>query len=139
VWTRWNHHTNRACEPQLHSHVAVLNRVLTASDGQIRALDGKGFRAVKHGIDALYAQGLERRLGKSCGVVFGLRPDGRAREIVGIDQSLLGEASSRHSAVVEHLRELVVEYRDRHGHDPGPAARTKLGRQAALACTVPKL
>jgi hypothetical protein len=31
VWTRWDHHTNRACEPQLHSHVAVLNRVITAS------------------------------------------------------------------------------------------------------------
>src|SRR5437899_1720416 len=37
VWTRWDHRTNRACEPQLHSHVAVLNRVVTASDGQIRA------------------------------------------------------------------------------------------------------
>ena len=133
VWTRWDHHTNRACEPQLHAHVAVLNRIVTSVDGVVRALDGRGFRAVKHGIDAIYAQSLERRLSESCGVVFDQRPDGKAREIVGIDQSLLTEASSRHSAVVDHLESLVAEYRVRHGHDPGPSARSKLARQAVLA------
>src|SRR5581483_10909665 len=133
VWTRWDHATNRACEPQLHAHVAVLNRVVTGSDGVVRALDGRGFRAVKHGIDAIYAQSLERRLGESCGVVFETRPDGKAREIVGIEHTLLAEASSRHSDVLAHLAVLVTEYRRHHGHDPGPAARTKLARQAALA------
>jgi conjugative relaxase-like TrwC/TraI family protein len=42
VWTRWDHGTNRAGEPQLHSHVAVLNRVISGVDGRIRALHGRG-------------------------------------------------------------------------------------------------
>jgi conjugative relaxase-like TrwC/TraI family protein len=133
VWTRWDHATNRACEPQLHAHVAVLNRVVTGSDGVVRALDGRGFRAVKHGIDAVYAQSLEKQLVERCGVRFEVRPDGKAREILGIDHALLAEASSRHSDVVDHLQGLVAEYRTRHGHDPGPSARSKLARQAALA------
>jgi hypothetical protein len=41
VWTRWDHATNRAQEPQLHSHAAVLNRVVTMVDGKIRALGGR--------------------------------------------------------------------------------------------------
>jgi conjugative relaxase-like TrwC/TraI family protein len=133
VWTRWDHHTNRACEPQLHAHVAVLNRVITGTDGQVRALDGRGFRAVKHGIDAIYTRALEQRISQWCGVEFAERADGRAREILGIDRQLLAEASTRRSEVVAHLETLVAEYRDRYGHDPGPAARTKLGRTAALA------
>ncbi|MGQ0480399.1 MAG: MobF family relaxase [Pseudonocardia sp.] len=138
VWTRWDHHTNRACEPQLHSHVAVLNRVVTASDGLIRALDGRGFRAVKHGIDAIYAQGYERRLNEWLGVEFGWRPDGRAREILGIDQQLLAEASSRRRDVTDGVARLISEYRQRHGYEPSPAVRTRLARVAALSTRAAK-
>jgi conjugative relaxase-like TrwC/TraI family protein len=138
VWTRWDHHTNRACEPQLHSHVAVLNRVVTACDGQIRALDGRGFRAVKHGIDAIYAQGYERRLNAWLGVQFGWRPDGRAREILGIHRSLLTEASSRRRDVTDSVGRLIAEYQQRHGYEPSPAVRTKLSRAAALSTRAAK-
>jgi conjugative relaxase-like TrwC/TraI family protein len=138
VWTRWDHSTNRACEPQLHSHVAVLNRVVTASDGQIRALDGRGFRAVKHGIDAIYAQTYEQLLAEWLGVRFEWRPDGRAREILGIDQQLLVEASSRRQDVVEGVEKLVADYRQRHGYEPSPATRKKLARVAAMSTRAAK-
>ena len=36
VWIRWDHSTSRAQQPQLHSHVTVLNRAETTSDGVIR-------------------------------------------------------------------------------------------------------
>ncbi len=138
VWTRWDHSTSRACEPQLHSHVAVLNRVVTASDGQIRALDGRGFKAIKHGIDAIYAQSYERHLRDSLGVRFEWRPDGKAREIVGIERRLLTEASSRRHDVVEGAEKLIAEYQQRHGHQPSPAVRTKLSRAAALSTRAAK-
>jgi hypothetical protein len=96
-------------------------------------LDGRGFRAVKHGIDAIYAQGYERRLNEWLGVKFDWRPDGRAREIVGIDQGLLTEASSRRRDVVEGAQRLITQYRQRHGVEPSPAVRTKLARAAALS------
>lgn len=133
VWTRWDHSTNRACEPQLHSHVAVLNRVVTAADGQIRSLDGRGFKAIKHGIDAIYAQSYERHLSESLGVRFEWRVDGQAREIVRVERQLLTEASSRRADVVEGAEKLTAEYEQRHGHQPSPAVRTKLTRAAALS------
>jgi hypothetical protein len=88
VWTRWDHGTNRAGEPQLHSHVAVLNRVISGVDGRIHALHGRGFAPLKHGIDAIYRRALERELADRVGVVFAQRPDGKAREIRGIDTRL---------------------------------------------------
>ncbi|KGI79305.1 hypothetical protein IL38_24300, partial [Actinopolyspora erythraea] len=54
IQTRWEHSTNRESEPQLHTHVAVLNRVQTKSDGKIRSLDGTSFRPIKEGIDSVY-------------------------------------------------------------------------------------
>jgi conjugative relaxase-like TrwC/TraI family protein len=133
VWTRWDHSTNRSQEPQMHTHVAVLNRVITGFDGKIRALDGRGFKAVKHGIDAIYVQAYEKRLTEWHGVEFAERPDGKAREIMGIDQRLLVAASSRRAAVVDRAAELTAQYVERHGHEPGPAAYKKLTQTASMA------
>ena len=33
VWIRWDHSTSRAQQPQLHSHVTVLNRAEPAPTG----------------------------------------------------------------------------------------------------------
>jgi conjugative relaxase-like TrwC/TraI family protein len=138
VWTRWDHSTNRAQEPQLHSHAAVLNRVVTGLDGKIRALDGRGFAAIKHGVDAIYVRAYERRLGESLGMVFAQRPDGKAREVMGVDQRLLAAASSRHVDVVDRVGELVEQYVARHGREPSPGVRAGLSRAAALATRAAK-
>ena len=95
VWTQWRHSTNRESEPQLHTHVGVLNRLRTLSDGVIRALDGRGFSPVKQAVAAAYDRALEEELVRERGVVFADRPDGKAREIVGVDPELCAEASTR--------------------------------------------
>ena len=95
VWTRWDHSTNRNQEPQLHTHVAVLNRVIERRSRNIQALDGKGFKSIKFGAVAIYDRTLETRLAAKLGVVMAMRPDGKAREILGVDQQLCAEASSR--------------------------------------------
>lgn len=120
VWTAWRHSTNRDQEPQLHSHVAVLNRVVTASDGRIRALDGKSFQPIKEAIDAYYVDTLEAELERELPVVFATRPDGKAREILGIDPELCAEASSRRATIEARVAERVAEFVEQYGHEPSP-------------------
>ncbi|MCF7547312.1 MobF family relaxase [Pseudonocardia sp. WMMC193] len=126
VWTRWDHSTNRNQEPQLHTHVAVLNRVLNRRTGGIQALDGKGFKAIKFGAVAVYDRALERGLAARLGVVMALRPDGKSREILGVDQQLCDAASSRARQVEANLDRRVDEFRERHGREPSPAERKNM-------------
>jgi hypothetical protein len=126
VWTRWDHSTNRNQEPQLHTHVAVLNRVIERRSRNIQALDGKGFKAIKFGAVAIYDRTLETRLAARLGVVMAMRPDGKAREILGVDQQLCAEASSRARQVEANLDARIEEFRQRQGREPSPAERKSM-------------
>lgn len=132
IATGWLHSTNRENEPQIHTHVAILNRVQTASDGQIRALDGKSFRPIKEAMASAYERALEGRLTETLGVVFATRPDGKAREILGVDPELCASASTRRSQVEERSEELIEAYVDQHGRVPGPAAMKAIRQAATL-------
>lgn len=126
------HSTNRENEPQLHIHAAILNRVQTVSDGKIRALDSKGFRPIKEAIATAYERALEDKLSAELGVTFAWRPDGKAREIMGVDPTLTAEASTRRTQVEERANELIEAYVDRHGREPSPAARKAIAQMATL-------
>jgi conjugative relaxase-like TrwC/TraI family protein len=132
VMTGWEHSTNREGEPQLHTHVAVLNRATTSSDGRIRALDGRGFRPIKEAIATIYERGIERGLRESLGVAFATRPDGMAREILGVDPELCAAASTRRAQVLDRLGDLITEYEQRHGRSPDAAARKAMAQAATL-------
>jgi hypothetical protein len=138
IMTVWDHSTNREQEPQLHSHVAVLNRARTRSDGKIRALDGRGFRPIKEAVATAYEHALEQLLTETLGVVFATRPDGKAREILGVDPTLCAEASTRRSQVLAELDHLIAEYVARHGRTPDAAARKALAQAATLATRAAK-
>ncbi|MCD2191721.1 MobF family relaxase [Actinomycetospora soli] len=134
----FGHHTNRDGEPQLHAHVAVLNRV-ALDDGRVYALDGAAFRPVKDAMASMYDRAMEAILSDLTGVVWVERPDGHGREIAGIDPTLLEEASSRTREHVEpRIEELVAAYQERHGHEPGPQARRKIVDQAVKDTRRPK-
>ncbi|MGE3661761.1 MAG: MobF family relaxase [Pseudonocardia sp.] len=132
VWTRWDHSTNRNQDPQLHSHVAVLNRVIATSSRKIQALDGKAFRPIKFGAAAIYQRALERELGERLDVTFGVRPDGKAREILGVDQRLCAQASSRARQVEGNLDEAIAQFRESYGREPSPRERKQLWGEAKL-------
>ena len=138
VWTRWRHSTNRESEPQLHTHVGVLNRLRTLSDGVIRALDGRGFAPVKEAIATAYDRALEEELVRERGVVFADRPDGKAREIVGVDPELCAEASTRRAQTLAKAEELTALYVARNGREPDAAARKAILHDAAMATRKPK-
>lgn len=131
VWTLWRHSTSRANEPQLHTHGGMLNRTTTA-DGQVRALDGAAFRAYKEAIDTAYVRALEQLVTEASGARFALRPDGVAREIVGVDPQLCAEASTRRGQVQERVAELIAGYVERNGREPSGLARKAMADMATL-------
>lgn len=126
------HSTNRNGEPQLHVHAAVLNRAVTASDGKIRALDGSQWKPVKESMATTYERQFEENMRRELGVEWATRPDGKAREIVGVDQDLMRDASSRRAEVLERTAELRAAYVERHGVEPSGRALGRIKREAAL-------
>ena len=133
IWTGWKHSTNRESEPQLHTHVAVLNRIQTLRDGLIRALDGRGIRPVKEAIATAYERALEEGIVAVRGVVFADRADGKAREIVGVDPELCAEASTRRAQTLAKAEELTATYVERNGREPDAAARKAILHDAAMS------
>ncbi|MBW4722422.1 MobF family relaxase [Saccharothrix obliqua] len=130
--TVWEHSTNREGEPQLHTHVAVLNRAVTSSDGKIRALDGRSFRPIKEAAAAVYERAVEDLSRLYLGYEWVTRPDGKAREIAGADLELAKQASTRREQVEERAAELVEAYIDRHGVAPSAAALKAIHQAATL-------
>ena len=130
VWIRWDHSTSRAQQPQLHSHVTVLNRAETVSDGAIRALASRGFTPIKQAADAIYTKVFHEMLAASNGVVFATRPDGKAREIVGFSSQLLAKASSRTADITARRDELVQQFEQAHGRAPSPVETRRIHRAA---------
>lgn len=130
TWLRWDHSTSRAQQPQMHSHVTVLNRLVTTSDGEIRALNGRAFAPIKEGADAIYQQASQAALSESNGIAFALRPDGKSTEIMGVDQQLCVKASSRREAIVGAVKAAAAEFVERYGREPSPAERKEMDRAA---------
>jgi hypothetical protein len=93
VATAFTHRDSRAGDPDLHTHVAVANKVQTL-DGKWRAIDGRLLYKAKVSASETYNTALEHHLTDALGVRFEERPnpvtggDPRkrpVREIVGID------------------------------------------------------
>ena len=105
--TRRTGSPSRSCTPTS----AVLNRLRTLSDGVIRALDGRGYPPGEGGDRHRVRPGVGGGAGPAArGVVFADRPDGKAREIVGVDPELCAEASTRRAQTLAKAEELTALY-----------------------------
>ena len=71
-------------------------------------------------------------------MVFATRPDGKAREIVGFSSQLLAKASSRTADITARQDELVEQFRQAHGRDPGPVEARRIHRAAWRETRQPK-
>jgi hypothetical protein len=130
-------HDSRDHDPQLHVHQAILNRVLCA-DGQWRALDSRALHALRGAAAAIGERVMEAHLARSLGVRFETRPDGKAREIVGVRQQITDMFSSRSRAIGVKAQRLVDAFRERFGREPAPLERTRIAQQATLATRAAK-
>lgn len=129
-------HTSRNDDPQLHVHTAILNKTLTididpvtGEERQVwRTLDGQALyrhtKAAGHMAERVAEEALYRKLG----VRVATRPDGVAREVVGIGQDLRDHFSTRRTDITEGVAELVKAYEAAHGTRPDAHTLAKMAQ-----------
>ncbi|WP_233488955.1 MobF family relaxase [Blastococcus sp. TF02-09] len=132
----FTHRDSRAGDPDLHTHVAISNKVQTL-DGRWLALDGRPIYKNKVAASERYNTRLEALVVDRLGVRFADRPGtepGRrpVREIVGIDGPLPQLWSSRRRAIEVRRAALAVQFQADHGRPPTTVEAMSLAQRANL-------
>ncbi|SDO16457.1 MobF family relaxase [Geodermatophilus sp. DSM 45219] len=138
----FTHRDSRAGDPDLHSHVAVSNKVQTR-DGHWRALDGRVLHKAAVAASERYDTRLEADLVTRLCVRFTDRPGptpGRrtVREIAGMDEGLLTAWSSRRRDIDARRAVLAGDFQRDHGRPPTAVEAIALAQQATLETRGPK-
>jgi DNA primase catalytic core len=136
VATAFTHRDSRAGDPDLHTHVAVANKVQTL-DGKWLAIDGRLMFKAKVSASETYNTALERHLTQALGVQFAERPNPDARkrpirEITGVDPELNTRCSKRRASVEARRKKLAADFQATHGRPPTPVETIQLSQQATL-------
>jgi conjugative relaxase-like TrwC/TraI family protein len=125
-------HDNRNHDPQLHIHNAILNRVQCA-DSSWRTLDSSAMHKWRGAASAVGERMTEEHLARALGIRLATRPDGKAREIVGVQQAVLDLFSSRRRAITKYTGQLVGAFEAKFGRSPNALELDRLQRQATFA------
>jgi conjugative relaxase-like TrwC/TraI family protein len=136
VAAAFTHRDSRAGDPDLHTHVAVANKVQTL-DGRWLSIDGRVLFKAKVAASETYNTALEQHLRDTLGVRFAERPGtdpGKRpiREIVGVDARLNQRWSTRRAHINLRRGELAVQFQHDHGRPPTPVEALQLAQQATL-------
>ncbi|GAA3519159.1 MobF family relaxase [Nocardioides daeguensis] len=136
VATAFTHRDSRAGDPDLHTHVAVANKVQTL-DGKWLAIDGRPLHKAVVSASETYNTALERHLVDALGMRFEERPNEDARkrpvrEIVGVDPELNRRFSKRRASVEDRRKVLAAAFQATHGRPPTPVETIQLSQQATL-------
>jgi conjugative relaxase-like TrwC/TraI family protein len=136
VAAAFTHRDSRAGDPDLHTHVAVANKVQTL-DGRWLSIDGRLLFKATVAASETYNTALEQHLRDSLGVQFEekLKADPRkrpVREIVAVDPRLNARWSSRRAAIEHRRGELAADFQRGHGRPPTPVETLQLAQQATL-------
>lgn len=132
----FTHRDSRAGDPDLHTHVAVANKVQTTG-GKWLAIYGRVLYESAVAASETYNTSLERHLSEMLGVRFAERPEvergkRQVREIVGVDPSLNQEWSKRRRDIDARRGELADDFQQMHGRPPTPVETISLAQQANL-------
>ncbi|SOC52913.1 DNA primase, catalytic core [Blastococcus aggregatus] len=132
----FTHRDSRAGDPDLHTHVAISNKVQTL-DGRWLALDGRPIYKNKVAASERYNTRLEALVVDRLGVRFADRPGTEpgkrpVREIVGIEGPLPQLWSSRRRAIEVRRAALAVRFQADHGRPPTTVEAMSLAQRANL-------
>ena len=134
VGAAFTHRDSRAGDPDLHTHVAVANKVQTREGGLWRSIDGRILLKAVVAASETYNTALERHLAADLGLAFKTRPtpEGKRpiREIEGVSLELLDRWSTRRRAIEIKASELATEFQRTHGRTPTAVEMTNLAEQA---------
>jgi conjugative relaxase-like TrwC/TraI family protein len=136
VATAFTHRDSRAGDPDLHTHVAVANKVQTL-DGRWLSIDGRVLFKANVAASETYNTALEQHLRDTLGVRFAERPrtdptKRPIREIVGVDSRLNKRWSTRRAHIETRRGELAIQFQHDHGRPPTPVEALHLAQQATL-------
>lgn len=140
IGAAFTHRDSRAGDPDLHTHVAISNKVATVgADGVLRwlALDGQPVHRFTVAASELYNTRLEGHLGQRLSLRFAdAVTEGRSkrpvREIVGMSTELMQAWSSRRLAIEARTAELSKQFQATHGREPTHVETIALAQQATL-------
>jgi hypothetical protein len=123
-------------DPDLHTHVAVANKV-QALDGRWLSIDGRVLFKANVAASETYNTALEHQLRDNLGVRFAERPGTdptkrSIREIVGVDPRLNQRWSTRRAHIEARRGELAIQFQNDHGRPPTPVEALHLAQQATL-------
>ncbi|MGH8925035.1 MAG: MobF family relaxase [Acidimicrobiia bacterium] len=109
----FDHYTSRANDPQVHTHVVVINRVW--ADGGWRAIDAKRAYAHAKAGGTVYQALLRNELTSNLGVSWKPVVNGMA-DIDGFSPELIRHFSTRRSEIVEAVDRFIAQ----HGGEAHP-------------------
>ena len=136
VATAFTHRDSRAGDPDLHTHVAVANKVQTLT-GKWLSIDGRILFKANVAASETYNTSLEKHLRTRLGLLFaeragtdrGKRP---VREVVGVDPRLNARWSTRRVAIEARRSVLAAAFQTDHGRPPTVVESIQLAQQATL-------
>ena len=135
----FTHRDSRAGDPDLHTHVAISNKVSYVDANGVRrwlALDGQPLHRVTVAASELYNTRLEAHMIAALGVRFVEQSRGRGkrpvREIEGMSNELMSRWSSRRAAIKVRTAELAKKFQADHGREPTNVEIIALAQQATL-------
>jgi len=136
VATAFVHRDSRAGDPDLHTHVAVANKVQNV-EGRWLAIDGRAFYKSHVATSETYDALLRAHLAETLGVRWVPRASRNGRrpvwEIDGVDLSLCARWSSRRADIEDEAATLAIAFRANHGRPPTGLEMIHLAQQANLA------
>jgi conjugative relaxase-like TrwC/TraI family protein len=136
VATAFTHRDSRAGDPDLHTHVAVANKVQTLT-GKWLSVDGRILFKANVAASETYNTSLEKHLRTRLGLVFGEREGtdrGKrpVREVVEVDPRLNARWSTRRVAIEARRAVLAAAFQADHGRPPTVVESIQLAQQATL-------
>jgi conjugative relaxase-like TrwC/TraI family protein len=135
VGAAFDHWDSRAGDPQLHTHVVVMNRA-QSEDGVWRTLDSRGMFRATVGLSEMYNGVLSDFLTGAMG--WGWESTKRVHsnvpkyEVAGVPMELQKEFSARSTAIEAAANSLIPDFVASHGRLPNSPEMLRLRQRATL-------